>query len=311
MALRFADMRGIVEAAGPTLIHFAAGTYIDREFSTFPGEVTNAEVRQIAAYMGPQRKFGIFGMDQNHGPILVATSPDENEDNFELVDPKLYGAEIGITDWAKQPDRLRGLTFAKPVQIIPDEHRYETWFQKWGRTDAAHFAKDEMAATVISWWEAKALAMFMAGAKGLSGTSDLLSSAQFDALVHGLKYMTSTGELTDISGSPLRSYSLPQIVSVNDPRFPSLANGIRPNTTCNWTRTEWDHRDRSPFSHDLKNFLSVQRGGSWADYYLEYLCAAYRDAGAPEDRLNVLGFRVAVASSQDNNLRSLRELAWR
>jgi hypothetical protein len=199
-------------------------------------------------------------------------------------------------------DRFAGLVLTNPVQIIPDADRYETWFKKWGRTDAAHFAKDEMAATVVSWWEAKALAMFMAGAKGLSGASDLLSSDQFDAIVQGLQYMTSTGELNDKSGNPLRAYALSQIVPVNDARFPSLRNGMRPNTTWNWTRTEWNNKDGGPFSLDLAKLIFVLRGGSWYGSSPRDLRAACRTLGNPGYRGDDFGFRVAVAaSSQDSH----------
>lgn len=312
MALRLVDLRGST-ATGTNLIPFEASTFhagdpeigeplrevrINQKFLTFPGEVTNADVDQIAAHMTPARKFGVFGLDRDHGPILVATSPDTNESHFEMVDPQLYRPEIGITDWEKQNDtRLAQLALTKPIQIIPDADRYETWFKKWGQTDAAHFAKGEMAATMVSWWEAKALAMFMAGAKGLSGASDLLSSDQFDMLVQGLKFMTRTGELTDPSGALLRAFALPQIVPVNDPRFQALQNGIRPNTTWNWTRTGWNNKDGGPFSLDLEKLIFVLRGGSWYNDDPQLLRAAYRDTIlSPNFRDINLGFRVAVAA---------------
>lgn len=306
MALGLTDTRG----AAP-LIPFTAGTYyagdpeigepnrkvrIDQEFLTFPSEVTNADVFQIAEHMTQARKFGVYALDPLHGPILAMTSPDANGSNFEMVDPKLYRPELGITDRQKRAKRFASLALTNPVQIIPDADRYETLAKKLNRMDAAHFAKDEMAATVVNWWQAKALAMFMAGAKGLSGASDLLSSDQFDALVQGLKFMTCTGELTDESGELLQAFDLPRIISVSDARFQALQNGLRPNTTLNWTRTEWNNKDGGPFSVDLKKLVFVLRGSSWGSTHPLSLYTAYRDSMFHVDRNFFIGFRVGVVA---------------
>lgn len=297
-------------ANATALIAFAAGTYvggdsdpeilepirrskIDRPFWTLPGELTNADVNEVAARMGPQKKFGIFGLDRTHGPVLLATSPDEDIDHFKFADPKLYRPEIGITDLSKQTKRLRVMRKTPPVQIIPDENRYEVGFEKAELENAAHFAKDEMAATMLTYWQAHAVALFLAGAKGLNGTSDLMSSAQVDAMWQGLKHVTRSGELLDKNGVPLRAFGLPQIVPVDDPRYPKLSNGTCPGTVSIWTRTDWSNKDGGFFPVGIEAFLPVARGAAWAHKDARTLRAANRIPLSPNFSRHYLGLRVA------------------
>lgn len=293
------------------LISIAGGTYaagdpdIDEPhrqvtiagFSTFPGEVTNGMVRTISEYLGPQNKFGIFVMNENHGPILAATSPDEDEDHFKLVDRQLFRREIRAMPWRLWPNYLKLSQRTGAVRILPDEGRY-------GQNH--HAAKDEMAATCLSWWQMKALAMFAGPALGLHRPTDLFSSAEFDVLVAGSKYMTRKGDKligSDIHDA-LRPFNLAQIVPVDDPRFESLANGIRSNTVWTMTRTDMSNKDGGRFPLSPHEFRFVTRGGSYNVNSALHLNSSYRrnfrevrsdtDFGHPDKKSPVVGFRVAI-----------------
>lgn len=329
MGLKFTDMQGGLPTRSSPLVSFQAGPYVvgnpqrqetqqtvvlNQDFGTFRGEVTNADVRQIVDYMTSERQYGLFGLDRRFGPILVATSPDYNKSHFEMVDPKLYPSELGITDWDKQKNRFADLNlWPDPIRIIPHPNRYNELAERWRcPPEKSHLHdEDEMAATVLTWWEAKALAMFMAGAKGLDGTSDLLSSDQFSVMAHGLTYMTRTGALTELQGwderyvhtladlekyRPLRICNSPKITPVEDPKYPDLKNGLRPNTVWNWTRTiarrkilagtpyVWD--DRLPF---------LTRGGAWDSGLIAVRIPEDTHVAFDDCPYFNIGFRVAIA----------------
>lgn len=288
------------------------------EFLTPASEITNAQVDVVTdTYNGITH--GVFMADvtgdkegNGRGDLYLIGAgklgrPLETIDKIgggvHLLPPAL-GIPQGITsleEFQREYPRKFRQTFKrfkfdpKDIrEIMPSPDRYDDI------QNAEAFKDPQVAATMINYYQAQAIAQLMAGRGlleqlfGLSGTyyTDLPNEAQWGllALEGVFKYMTRTGQLLDENGRKLRAYNdyKGETVITRPTDYPALPNGVLPNTVWNWMKNKWA----------LEQALRVRRGGSWYDDDYDAI-SAFRFSGSPGYSIWDTGFRL-VAVPRDS-----------
>lgn len=278
---------------------------VSRGFLTPPDEITNAQVDEMQrAYPRVQR--GLFMTDVQEGSThgfsyLLATGDTKTPvDRFEILPSELLPPSLGIArgqtveDFVQQrPDRLGGrfkILADAPQQIMPAKDRYDK-----GLRDVDKFKAPNVAATMINYWQAQALAQLLGGKDllqtlfGISGMHyvDLPDQDQWGLLAvkSSFSLITSTGRRRDHAGKlvQVKAFHLRHIVPATD--YPTLPNGIRPNVVWDWVKDLWT----------IGRSSRLIRGGSWCrsreGRQLVGSSGGYND---PSRYYGDLGFRVVV-----------------
>ncbi|MDP2600264.1 MAG: formylglycine-generating enzyme family protein [Deltaproteobacteria bacterium] len=166
----------------------------------------------------------------------------------------------------------------------------------------ANFDRPQQPAVNVSWYGAFVYAALH--------NVRLLREAEFEyaaRVVQGERklhdYATPSGKMKKEEAH----FDAGATIEVDDPKYPTLANGLRHLMGQVW---EWQGDWYGGYPNGsvtdpigpAHGQYKVLRGGSWINNVPDYLRASYRYGFVPEDRLYVIGFRVASslsASPQD------------
>ena len=296
MTMRVAELLKGLTPSTNDVVDIAAGTYkaggvntevtqvTEAGFQTPRSEVLNLHTRAVAQKFA-DTPVGLFARDKrtDYSYLFAVGGENAHTDDFTTLEPHFLPPQLAKAFEAKSLGHFE-LATNTPRVILPKEERYAPLDKI--------FTDDEVATTKISAWQAQAIAQLLGNDPGLrqrffgiSGGffADLLTSNQFGlmAMEGSLKFMTSTGQLTDASGKKLRAYNMPTIAKPTD--YEALSNGVLPNTVWNWVK---DRLKSDPQ-------FQVLRGASWSYYNEGALRVAYVPDGWPDCAdFNGVGLRV-------------------
>lgn len=252
--------------------------------------VTNQQYGSVANGLDAARYFAMAADPASRRPILIARGDDPGKLN--AMDAVELLAGLRKSGMIVRVEHLP--IFAGALKVFEvKEHRPPEGFDG-----------SNQPAVMVRWYGAFAFSDLLRMITGVDYA--LPTEFQWEWAARGpsgREYATSTGELSPDVAHYRYDDSVVSTIDVDDPRYPSMENGLRHMTGNVW---EWMlnwHGDllpqeavRNPIGPESGQFKSL-RGGSWFYYVPVRLCAAYRFNGRPVVGNNRFGFRVVAPQS--------------
>ena len=272
----------------PTLVTIPGGTFTmgagtdygahQASISTFQmgrTQVTNDEYARYLASLG-DRRYALVGTNLATRTLgVIALGPSEDQIR-SAVDLEVVRAADSL-----MTSGLYVLGYV--MKKILDSFDVINIKDKKSR---AEFDSPRQPVINVDWFEAAVYA-FLHGAM-LPTESQWEYAARVVQGREGLrKYATPSGELTHEEAH----FGAESTIDVDDPRYPTLENGLRHMTGNVW---EWVDPVGS-----LNGDLRSLRGGAWFFTYVNELRANHRQHEDPFNYTETIGFRVAAPAESD------------
>ncbi len=275
-------------------VHGAAHRATVSSFQMGRTPVTNEEYGRFVASLGPNR-FALFANDPATGTLgVLALGPSEEEVRGAVMENA--GAIIEAAGTG-----ILGSIVKEKVQVFSDSlltvHIED-------HNPSARLDGPRKPVINVNWYEAFVYATLHGGTLPTEWQWEMAAR-----VVHGTDklrdYATPSGKLTH-EEAHYGDESTQSPVDVDDPRYPTLENGLRHMTgnVWEWMQNWYDDYPRGDVVDPLGPLRGTSRsvrGGAWSDNVSRALHAADRVSHHPDYRSGRVGFRVAAASPRDFN----------
>jgi len=256
--------------------------------------VTNGQYGSIAGQLGAARYFAMANDPVTRRPTLIARGDDPERlramDAGELF-TGLHEAGMAVTeqDWSVLPEGFK--------VFMVGEHQPSDGFDR-----------PNQPAVMVSWYGAFVFADLLGMMNG-DGCS-LPTDFQWEWAAKGSsdrRYATLRGELHQKVAhySGYDDNSVAATIDVDDPRFPSMENGLRHMSgnvwewVLNWHGNPPLNAVMDPIGHESGSQKSL-RGGSWNETLEGNMSAVFKSPARPNYFSYDVGFRVMATALRDS-----------